>query len=103
MKKSMVVAAAAMMLGSLAPVASAAPLAGARDNPMAQHRLVEPARVVYHRHCYWTGKGWGYHYRGRILVCKPYRPKGHGWIWYHEGHRHGWYHPHRKVWHYNKW
>ena len=101
MLKIMALAAGLTVLGLAAP-ASAAPLAGARDNPAAGEGIIEKV-YTYRRDCYWTGTGWGYKKGTAVLVCRPYRPAGRGWVWYSDGGRHGWYHQSRKSWHYNKW
>ena len=90
-----------LALGLMAPAATAAPLAGARDVPATSENLVEKTQA-YHRSCYWTGTGWGYKHSSGIRVCRPAHP-GRGWIWHSEGPRHGWYHSSRKAWHHNKW
>ena len=95
-------AAGILTLGLAAPAATAAPLGAARDNPAAGESLVETVQG-YHRSCYWTGTGWGYKSGVKVLVCKPHKPAGTGWVWHHEGPRHGWYHGKRKSWHHNKW
>jgi hypothetical protein len=66
-------------------------------------RHVERRVHVEPRPCHWSPRGW---YRvdrwGRWHACRPAHP-GRGWVWHSEGPRHGWYHPHRRQWHYNKW
>jgi hypothetical protein len=89
------------MAGLTGTAVSAAPLGVTPANPAVGETLVD--QVQYRRDCIWVNGGWYYGRPGKYLVCKPYRPYGRGWIWHKEGHRHGWYHPHRKHWHYNKW
>lgn len=101
MIKSTAIVSGLLALALTAPAAIAAPLSGTRQAPAASESLVEKTQA-YHRSCYWTGTGWGYKHKGAILVCRPHKPRG-VWIWHSEGPRHGWYHPHRKVWHHNKW
>ena len=102
MMKSTAAAVGLLAIGLTTAPTLAAPFGtGATDRPAAADRVVD--QVQYRRDCVWTGTGWGYRHRGAVLACRPYRPVGPGWVWYSQGPRHGWYHPHRKVWHYNKW
>ncbi|MGE0698923.1 MAG: hypothetical protein AB7O57_07490 [Hyphomicrobiaceae bacterium] len=100
MMKSLVAAAGLAAVLTTAP-ALAAPLP---SKPADGVSMVESAQGYHYRKdCYWTGSGWGYKHRGKVLVCRPHRPRGAGWAWHSEGGRHGWYHSHRKSWHHNKW
>lgn len=100
--RNVIVAATALAAGAVALPASAAPLAPVRPAADAASPVIEVQGYRYRRDCYWTGSGWGYKYHGKVLVCRPYKPYGSGWMWYSEGGRHGWYHPKRKHWH-HKW
>ena len=100
MKTLSVVAGALLALGVFGAPASAAPLS-APGTALEVDSLVD--QVQYRRNCIWTGTSWGYKSGTKVLVCKPYRPAGRGWIWHNEGPRHGWYHSQRKSWHHNKW
>lgn len=97
------IAASALAAGAvMTSAAGAAPLPG-MDKSVDAQSLVEKAQSWrYDRRCAWVGDRWSYRDRGRMIVCRPPSP-GPGWIWYSEGPRHGWYHPRRKVWNYNRW
>jgi hypothetical protein len=46
---------------------------------------------------------WTYRRGDKVVVCRPMRPSGRGWIWHREGNRYGWYHSSRKAWHNDRW
>lgn len=48
--------------------------------------------------CHWVDNKWTYRKGDKVLVCRPDRPRGAGWIWFREGNRTGWYHRGRKEW-----
>lgn len=89
-------ASAAVFPAAAAPLS---PVSPAADTPS----VVEQVQGYrYHRKCVWVNNGWGYHSGGKVLVCRPYKPYGSGWVWHNEGNKHGWYHSKRKSWH-HKW
>ncbi len=104
MKTSMT-AGGLLALGLMVAPVTAAPLSGARDNPAAGESLIEVAQGwKYQRNCVWVNNGWGHRDRyGKVLVCRPYKPYGRGWVWHKEGNREGWHNTQRKAWHNNKW
>lgn len=79
----------------------AQPQPGYQPQPPPHQQYQQPYHEAgYRKDCYWTGSGWGYNSHGKVLVCRPHRPQGHGWVWHAEGKHHGWYHPQRRQWHY---
>ena len=103
MKALSMLAGAALALGFFGSAANAAPLPGPSTAPQSTSLVEQTQGWRYHRSCVWVNGGWHYGQPGKYLVCRPHRPAGRGWVWYSEGGRHGWYHPHRKHWHHNKW
>lgn len=95
-------AVAAGALALAATSASAAPV-GKTIAPETESIVETVQAWRYRRDCIWVNGGWHYGRPGRYVVCRPYRPIGPGWVWYSEGPRHGWYHPGRRAWYYNKW
>jgi hypothetical protein len=84
-----------------AGAASAAPL----SNPITTTDLPTLVETVQgmHRDCRWRRGGWFWVDRyGNLRACRPHSP-GRGWVWHHDGPRHGWYHPHRRSWHHRHW
>lgn len=102
MRKSLTLAVGLLAFGLAGTAAQAAPMSAMRDAGVSSESLVDTVQG-YRRDCYWTGTGWGYKSKGKVLVCRPHKPPGSGWIWHSEGGRHGWYHSQRKAWHHNKW
>ncbi len=96
-------AANALALGILMPAAQALPKVAGSDLGATGHGLVEQVQWRYHRSCVWLGNGWGYRHRGKVVVCRPHRPRGRHWVWHSQGGRHGWYDSRRRAWHHNKW
>jgi hypothetical protein len=64
--------------------------------------LAEKAQA-FHRDCAWIGGRWGYRRGERVIVCRPFRPEGRGWVWHREGNRYGWWHSDRRAWHNDRW
>lgn len=81
--------------------ASAAPGPGP-TRPGVAGDLVDHVQA-FRRDCVWVNEGWRYRRGGSYVACRPYRPKGPGWIWYREGPRYGWYHRGQKRWNYDRW
>jgi hypothetical protein len=67
--------------------------------------MVELAQAWrYHRNCGWRGGRWVIDLgAGRIVACRPNRPRGADWHWRSEGPRHGWYHRRDRRWHFDRW
>jgi hypothetical protein len=99
--RNVIVASLAFAATIVALPVMAAPLLP--SNPAAD--VASPVTQVqgyrYHKSCYWTGGGWGYKQHGKVLVCRPHKPRGHGWYWHSHGGKHGWHHK-RHGWH-HKW
>ena len=95
-------AGATIALGMIGAPAVAAPMPAPGTAPESTS-LIESVKWRYHRSCVWVNGGWYYGSPGKYIVCRPHRPHGRDWVWYQDGGRHGWYHKHRRVWHYNKW
>lgn len=102
MKIVSILAGATLAAGFAVTSANATPRLGPGNGPEIPSLVEQAKSYRYHKSCYWTGTGWGYKHGGKIHVCRPYKPRGHGWIWYNEGPRHGWYHSKNKHWH-HKW
>lgn len=103
MKMRFVLAGAVVALGMSGAAAVAAPLVGPSTTPETTSLVEQVQSWRYRRDCVWVNGGWHYGRPGKYIVCRPHRPVGHGWIWYSEGGRHGWYHQRRKSWHHRKW
>ncbi|MEZ5852471.1 MAG: hypothetical protein R3D68_17705 [Hyphomicrobiaceae bacterium] len=98
-------AANVLALAVLVPAAHALPKVAAGDLGSTSENLVEQVQAgwKYHRSCVWLGNGWGYRHRGKVIVCRPHRPRGGHWVWHSEGGRQGWYDQRRRSWHHRKW
>ncbi|MEZ5817542.1 MAG: hypothetical protein R3D44_10700 [Hyphomicrobiaceae bacterium] len=99
--RNVIVATVALAAAGFVMPASAAPLAPANPAADATSPVTHVQGYRYRKDCYWTGSGWGYRHRGKVLVCRPYKPRGAGWVWYSEGPRHGWYNRRAKRWHHH--
>jgi hypothetical protein len=89
-----------LAVGMVSAPAMAAPVTGSAMT--ADHSIVQKVQA-FHKDCAWVDNKWSYRRGDKVVVCRPNRPSGAGWIWHREGTRMGWYHPGRKAWHYDKW
>ena len=53
--------------------------------------------------CAWVNNRWTYRKGDKVLVCRPDRPSGRGWVWHKEGNRFGWWNSGRREWHHKAW
>jgi hypothetical protein len=88
-------------LGMASAPAMASPVAGGSQIG-TDHSMIQKVQA-FHKDCAWVDNKWTYRRGDKVLVCRPNRPSGSGWIWHREGPRMGWYHSSRKAWHYDKW
>ena len=100
MKKSLF-APILIAVGLTSAPAMAAPISGGERQP-AVTSVIEQVQA-YHRDCAWVDNKWTYRRGDKVVVCRPMRPAGSGWVWHREGNRFGWYHRGRKAWHNDKW
>ena len=89
----------ALSLGVMAAPAVAAPLVSEKLPGDSAVQQVQ----AFHRDCRWVDNRWTYRRGDKVVVCRPMRPSGRGWIWHREGNRYGWYHSGRKAWHNERW
>lgn len=81
--------------------AEAVPLAGSKPEASGKIEIAHAWR--YHRGCSWRDGRWVVDLgAGRLVVCRPHRPRGHDWTWHRDGGHEGWWHRRHHRWH-HKW
>lgn len=91
---------AVVLTSGMAGAAVALP-AGPAAKPVTGASLVhETAPWRYHRGCSWRDGRWVVDLgAGKLVVCRPNRPRGGSWMWHREGGREGWWDRRHKRWH----
>jgi len=85
---------AGAMLGLASPAFALSALPAPERTP-----IIEQVRAD----CAWVDNKWTYKKGDKMLVCRPDRPRGAGWIWHREGGREGWYHKTRREFFHKNW
>src|SRR6478672_634502 len=90
-----------LSIGMMSAPALAAPLSPATGSTAATSGVQKVQ--AFHRDCAWVDNKWTYRRGDKVVVCRPMRPPGRGWIWHRGGNRYGWYHSGRKAWYSDRW